>query len=43
MATVYQRNSVNVLMMDVRGYGQSEGTPSEEGIKRDAKVNGILK
>ena len=27
---------VSVLMVEYRGYGRSEGEPSEEGIYRDA-------
>src|SRR5512137_1151904 len=29
-----QRRGYNVLMYDYRGYGRSDGTPSEEGIYR---------
>lgn len=29
---------LNVLIVDYRGYGQSTGSPSEEGIYRDAKA-----
>ena len=29
---------VNVLALDYRGYGQSEGTPSEAGVYRDASA-----
>jgi len=29
---------VNVLLFDYRGYGESEGTPSEEGVYRDAEA-----
>ena len=29
---------LNVLIVDYRGYGQSTGTPSEEGIYRDAEA-----
>jgi fermentation-respiration switch protein FrsA (DUF1100 family) len=28
----------NVLLFDYRGYGRSEGTPSEEGLYRDARA-----
>jgi len=31
----FQRSGFNVLMYDYRGYGRSEGSPSEEGIYRD--------
>jgi fermentation-respiration switch protein FrsA (DUF1100 family) len=30
-----QRHGYNVLMYDYRGYGRSEGTPSEDGIYKD--------
>jgi len=30
-----QRHGFNVLMYDYRGYGRSEGTPTEEGIYKD--------
>jgi uncharacterized protein len=33
-----QRLPANVLAMEYRGYGKSEGTPSEEGIYRDAEA-----
>jgi len=29
---------VSVLALDYRGYGQSQGTPSEEGLARDARA-----
>jgi len=32
----YSRLAVNVLAVDYRGYGKSEGTPGEAGIYRDA-------
>jgi fermentation-respiration switch protein FrsA (DUF1100 family) len=32
------RSGLNVLMYDYRGYGRSEGTPSEEGIYRDGRA-----
>lgn len=32
----HQRLGVNILIFDYRGYGRSGGTPSEEGIYRDA-------
>ncbi len=32
------RLGVNVLIIDYRGYGRSEGAPSEEGIYRDAEA-----
>ena len=33
---VFHRLGLNVLIIDYRGYGQSEGTPSEQGLYRDA-------
>lgn len=35
---VYHRLGLDVLIFDYRGYGQSEGTPSEEGTYRDARA-----
>jgi fermentation-respiration switch protein FrsA (DUF1100 family) len=32
------RHKFNVLMYDYRGYGRSEGTPSEEGIYKDGRA-----
>jgi fermentation-respiration switch protein FrsA (DUF1100 family) len=32
----FHRLGLNVLIVDYRGYGQSSGSPSEEGIYRDA-------
>jgi uncharacterized protein len=33
-----QRHSFNVLMYDYRGYGRSEGTPTEAGIYKDGRA-----
>lgn len=33
---IFHRLGFNVLIIDYRGYGQSEGRPSEEGLYRDA-------
>jgi hypothetical protein len=33
-----QRHRFNVLMFDYRGYGRSEGSPSEEGIYKDGRA-----
>ena len=33
-----QRSGLNVFMYDYRGYGRSEGTPSESGIYRDGRA-----
>ena len=35
---VFHRLGLNVLMVDYRGYGQSEGSPSEVGLYRDAEA-----
>lgn len=33
---IFHRLGLNVLIIDYRGYGQSDGKPSEEGLYRDA-------
>lgn len=33
---IFHRLGLNVLIFDYRGYGQSEGSPSEQGLYRDA-------
>jgi fermentation-respiration switch protein FrsA (DUF1100 family) len=33
---IFHRLGLNVFIIDYRGYGQSEGTPSEAGLARDA-------
>lgn len=33
-----ERHRVTVLLFDYRGYGQSQGTPDEQGILRDARA-----
>ena len=33
-----QRRGFNVLMYDYRGYGQSEGSPDEEGVYKDGRA-----
>jgi len=33
-----QRRGFNVLMYDYRGYGRSDGTPSEDGIYKDGRA-----
>lgn len=38
MRLFYDRLGVGTLIFDYRGYGQSEGTPSEAGIYRDARA-----
>jgi fermentation-respiration switch protein FrsA (DUF1100 family) len=35
---LFHRLGVNVLIIDYRGYGRSSGSPSEEGILRDAEA-----
>ncbi|KUF91923.1 hypothetical protein AM588_10004268 [Phytophthora nicotianae] len=37
-AGIVPKGGVNVLLVDYRGFGHSEGTPSEEGIKLDAEA-----
>src|SRR5229473_2324714 len=36
LALIRQRLGVGVLMLDYRGYGRSEGTPTEQGTYQDA-------
>jgi len=36
LEVLVKRLNSNVLIIDYRGYGKSEGTPSEEGLKLDA-------
>jgi hypothetical protein len=36
--TVLRKLGMNVLVFDYRGYGKSEGSPSEEGTYRDAEA-----
>ncbi len=38
MIDLVQTHEVDVLLPDYRGYGKSEGSPSEEGFYRDAKA-----
>ncbi|KAL7680129.1 putative alpha/beta hydrolase-1 [Plasmopara halstedii] len=35
---LFRKVGVNILLVDYRGFGHSEGTPSEEGIKLDAEA-----
>lgn len=35
---IFHRMGLNVLILDYRGYGRSEGSPSEEGLYRDARA-----
>jgi len=36
--TVFHSLGLNVLMIDYRGYGRSDGTPDEAGLYRDARA-----
>ena len=36
--TLYDRLGVNVFMVSYRGYGRSEGSPEEAGLKLDAEA-----
>jgi hypothetical protein len=36
--TLYFELEVNVLIVGYRGYGHSEGTPSESGLEYDAEA-----
>jgi fermentation-respiration switch protein FrsA (DUF1100 family) len=38
MALFHHRLGVNLLLVDYRGYGRSEGKPSEQGTYRDARA-----
>mmetsp|Transcript_20747 Transcript_20747/g.22559 ORF Transcript_20747/g.22559 Transcript_20747/m.22559 type:complete len:398 (+) Transcript_20747:62-1255(+) len=33
---MFSKVKINILMMDYRGYGKSEGTPTEKGLQNDA-------
>jgi fermentation-respiration switch protein FrsA (DUF1100 family) len=35
---IFHRLGLNTLIFDYRGYGQSQGTPSEPGLYRDAEA-----
>jgi fermentation-respiration switch protein FrsA (DUF1100 family) len=35
---LYRKVGVNVVLVDYRGFGHSEGEPSEQGLKLDAEV-----
>ncbi len=35
---LFERCKINVIAADYRGYGDSEGSPSEEGLKLDARA-----
>ncbi|KAJ1431670.1 Alpha/Beta hydrolase protein [Ochromonadaceae sp. CCMP2298] len=37
-ALMFAKSEINVLMMDYRGYGSSEGTPTELGLMQDAEA-----
>lgn len=38
MALALSRTGLDVLLLDYRGYGRSEGSPDEEGLYRDAET-----
>jgi hypothetical protein len=35
---LYDRFKCNVVMLSYRGYGKSDGSPNEKGLKIDAQV-----
>lgn len=35
---IYQRVKANVMLVDYRGYGESEGRPSEPGLVMDGEA-----
>jgi abhydrolase domain-containing protein 13 len=35
---MYHQIGCNILLMDYRGYGMSQGSPSEEGLYLDAQA-----
>lgn len=37
-APFFAKHRMNVLLWDYRGYGDSEGVPSEDGLRRDARA-----
>lgn len=37
MSGFYHKLNINILMVEYRGYGLSEGTPSEQGLYVDAQ------
>ncbi len=38
VAKLYEMTKANILMVSYRGYGWSEGSPSEKGIQKDVVV-----
>ena len=38
LAKLFSDRALDVFLFDYRGYGESEGTPSEEGTYRDAEA-----
>ena len=38
MVEIFNKLNLNVFIFDYRGYGRSEGAPSEEGLYRDAQA-----
>ncbi|RLN38522.1 hypothetical protein BBJ28_00008560 [Nothophytophthora sp. Chile5] len=39
---LYRKVGVNVLLVDYRGFGHSEGEPTEQGLKLDAEVRCLV-
>ncbi|RLN93809.1 hypothetical protein BBJ28_00001246 [Nothophytophthora sp. Chile5] len=39
---LYRKVGVNVLLVDYRGFGHSEGDPTEQGLKMDAEVAAVI-
>lgn len=38
LAEAYLDRGISIFMLDYRGYGRSQGSPSEEGVNRDAEA-----
>lgn len=38
---LYRKVGANILLVDYRGFGHSEGEPSEKGLKLDAEVREV--
>ena len=38
LSLVYTEMKANILIIDYRGYGKSDGTPSEKGLILDAEA-----
>jgi hypothetical protein len=39
---LFENTKANILMFSYRGYGFSQGSPNEEGIRKDIYVSIIL-